>query len=68
MWRKLEESGVEVLRVEEVKSQVERESGEELEIERSEREKGGYIEYVSGATGKPVGVLVKERELGEEQV
>ena len=67
VWRKLEESGVEVLRVEEVKSQVERESGEELEIERSEREKGGYIEYVSGATGKPVGVLVKERELGEER-
>src|SRR6185312_12276942 len=67
VWRKLQESGVEVLRVKGVKSQVERESGEELEIERSEREKGGYIEYVSGATGKPVGVLVKEREVGEDR-
>ena len=67
VWRRLEKSGVEVLRVEEVRSEVERESGEEMEIEKGEREGGGYIEYRSGAMGRPVGVVMRERELGEER-
>ena len=58
---------MEVLRVEEVRSEVERESGEELEIEKRDRERGGYIEYRSGAMGRPVGVVMRQRELGEER-
>ena len=68
VWRRLEESGVEVLRVEEVRSEVEKESAEEVETEKRERERGGYIEYRSGAMGRPVGVVMRECGAGRGEV
>ena len=56
----LEEEGVEVVKVDEERGEIEKESGEDLEVEGS-GESLAYVMYTSGSTGKPKGVAVTHR-------